>query len=326
MTVSPAARNRRDTIIDAESLRDTFREDVLEGLAREQKAISPKHLYDARGSDLFEAICELDEYYPTRTEAAIFDRVLAEIADAIGPGAVLIEPGAGSGEKAERLLEAMHDPAAFVPVEISRSFVEAAADRIAEGFEDVVVAPVCEDFTRGLIVPDDLPDGPRVVFVPGSTLGNFDPKARHGLLEDFAEAAGKGGLVLLGTDLKKDPAILRAAYNDADGVTAAFNLNLLTRINRELGASFDPDLFVHDAPWVEERSRVEMRLVATRAHEVRVDDQTFAFDEGEWIHTESSNKFTPDEFDALATRAGLTLEDAWTDERTWFRVALYRSN
>jgi dimethylhistidine N-methyltransferase len=317
--------NRRATIIDETSLRDTFREDVLAGLACGQKAISPKHLYDARGSALFERICEVDDYYPTRTEASIFDESLDAIASRIGSGAVLIEPGAGSGEKAERLLEAMDEPRAFVPVEISSAAVDASADALASRFEETLIAPVCADFTAGLRLPRGLPDGRRIVFFPGSTIGNFDSSVRRELLSAFARAAGRGGLVLIGADLEKGADVLETAYDDSEGVTAAFNLNLLRRINRELEGTFDEEAFEHRAPWVGERSRVEMRLVARRAHVVHVCGERFEFARGEWIHTESSNKFTPARLDAEAAVAGLEPIDAWTGTRAWFRVALYRA-
>ena len=323
-TSSVVGANRRATVIDETSLRDTFREDVLEGLARAQKSIPPKHLYDARGSELFERICELPEYYPTRTEATIFDESLDEIASRVGAGAVLIEPGSGSGDKAERLLEALESPRAFVPVEISRTAIDASADALAQQFEETEIVPVCADFTQGLCLPQDLPDGHRVVFFPGSTIGNFDASMRHRLLSMFARAVGRGGLVLIGADLEKDVSVLETAYDDAEGVTAAFDLNLLRRINRELGGTFDENSFEHQAPWVAASSRVEMRLVARRAHEVRVCGDRFALERGEWIHTESSNKFTPARLDAEAAGAGLEPIEAWTDEREWFRVALYR--
>lgn len=319
-----ALDNRFETIVDEATMRDTFREDVLEGLSLMQKTISPKHLYDARGSELFDRICEAEDYYPTRTEARIFDESIQDIAEQIGPGAVLIEPGAGSGEKADRLLSALAQPRAFVPVEISRAAIDDAADALAARHPETDIIPICTDFTTGLDLPEDLPEGERVVFFPGSTLGNFAIETRAQLLSSFARAAGKGGLVLIGADLVKDSGVLEAAYDDSEGLTAAFNLNLLTRINREMGGTFDVNDFEHRATWLPDRRQVQMRLVSKRTHDVTVDGQSFHFDEGEWIHTENSNKFTPATLDGEAACAGLELVRAWTDDRSWFRVSLYR--
>lgn len=319
-----APTNRLETIVDEASMHDSFREDVLSGLSLEQKAISPKHLYDARGSDLFDRICDVEDYYPTRTEASIFDESLDDIAAHIGPDAVLIEPGVGSGEKAHRLLGALERPRAFVPVEISPAALEPAADAIASAHPETEIVPICTDFTRGLELPENLPRENRVIFFPGSTLGNFDPDARTRLLDIFGRAVGSGGLVLIGVDLEKDVDVLEAAYDDSEGLTAEFNLNLLTRINRELGGTFDLDDFGHDAPWLPERSQIQMRLVSQRDHDVTVGGRSFSFREGEWIHTESSNKFSPEEIDRTAREAGLAPVKAWMDGRSWFRLGLYR--
>lgn len=324
MTTAPSLPNLRETIVHDSALRDTFRSDVLEGLARPRKSIEPKHLYDDRGSEIFERICEVPEYYPTRTETRIFERRIGEIAGAIGAGATLIEPGAGSGEKAERLLGAMEDPRAFVPMEISGAALADAAERVAERYPEIDVLPVRSDFTAFCEAPDETPDDRRVVFFPGSTIGNLEPEVRSQLLRDFRNLAGRGGRLLIGFDLVKDEETLVAAYNDSEGVTAEFNLNLLDRINRELDADFDRARFEHDAPWVEAKRRIEMHLVSLEDQEVTVEGRAFRFRKGERMQTESSHKFAPSSFDAVARSAGFELEERWTDERDWFCVALFR--
>lgn len=326
MTIEASPPNLHDTLIDSASLRDTFREDVLDGLAREHKTIPPKHLYDARGSELFDEITGLDDYYPTRTERAIMAESIAQIAASLGPDVTLIEPGAGSGEKASRLLERMDRPRAFVPIEISLDALNAASGRLAERFPEIEVHPVCADFASRIEMPDVAGAVRRVVYFPGSTIGNLDRSDRSSLLAKFRGQAGDGGKLLIGTDLKKDEGVLCRAYNDRDGVTARFNENLLTRINRELNGTFDTDRFEHDAPWVEDRSRIEMHLVSQEDQAVEVGGQAFEFRAGERIHTESSHKFTPETFDEEAAAAGFTLEEAWQDARGWFRVGLYAAS
>jgi dimethylhistidine N-methyltransferase len=312
-------------IIDRETIRDTFRADVIDGLSQERKRIPAKHLYDARGSELFDAICEVDDYYPTRVERSIREKFADAIADAIGADATVIEPGAGAGEKAESLLATLDSPRAFVPIEISETALDAAARRVAERFPQTEVLPICADFTRERDFPDHVEGDRRVVFFPGSTIGNLERAARLRLMSAFASHAGDGGRLLIGYDLEKDEDVLRAAYNDREGVTAEFNRNLLRRINRELDGTFDLGAFVHDAPWMEERKRIEMHLVSVRDQTVQVCGRSFAFREGERIHTENSHKFTPDEFDAEASNAGFAPVERWTDERDWFCVGLYEA-
>ncbi len=315
-----------DVVVDEASLADTFREDVLAGLAKKpQKALPPKHLYDARGSELFDGICRTRDYYPTRTEASIYEANLDEISSAIGPNAVVIEPGSGSAEKTELKLEALVDPSVFVPIEISMSALMESSERIAERFPEIEVMPACADFTRSDAVPDGVPEERRVVFFPGSTLGNFEPKERAALVKWFRSIAGDGGMLLIGTDLEKDVDVLRAAYDDSEGVTAAFNLNLLDRINRELAGNFDRGTFRHEARWVDEHRRIEMHLVSQEAQDVSVGGETFSFAAGESIHTECSHKFTPERIDAELGVASFEPMGAWTDGRGWFRVGLYRA-
>lgn len=337
-SLTEAHGNLHPTVVHESALRDTFRADALAGLALPQKRLDPKYLYDARGSELFEEICRVPEYYPTRTEAMIFDTCLNEVAEVLGPQCTLIEPGSGSGEKGQRLLEALEAPRAFVPMEISGAALADSADYLAPRFPEVEIHPVQADFAAGEALPEQVPARDRVVFFPGSTIGNFTREERGALLRRFAdmvapddgaqaagsEAAADGGALLIGFDLVKEPDALRAAYDDRGGVTARFNLNLLDRMNRELDATFKIDRFAHAAPWVAEGSRIEMRLVSRADQEVEVAGRRFAFRAGEYIHTESSHKFTVDAFDDEAKRAGFAPVQQWTDPKGWFCVGLYR--
>ncbi len=303
---------------------DAFRRDVLAGLAREPKAIAPKYFYDAAGSALFDRICELPEYYPTRTERAILEAHAPAMAEALGPRALLVEPGAGSGLKTRLLLAALVDPAGYVPVDISGEHLQASAAALRAAFPQLEVLPVAADFTQAFSVPrPQQPVMRRALFFPGSTLGNFDPPAARQLLAAFRQVAGRNGRLLLGVDLQKDAGILEPAYDDAAGVTAQFNLNLLARINRELGGHFDLDAFSHRAFYDPERQRIEMHLLSRRDQVVRIGGATFRFRRGETIHTESSYKYTPASLTALAAAAGWRLQRQWVDARRWFMLGLF---
>ncbi len=324
MTSTPAVPdNLEPTVINAKEIEDTFREDVLTGLRRPAKAVPAKHLYDERGSEIFDEITEVPEYYPTRVERSIFESHHDDIAATLGPRATLIEPGAGSCEKADMLLGWLDEPEAFVPIEISQTAVEPGARMVAQNHRHVRVHPVCADFTAE---PTALPFAHRrVVFFPGSTIGNLEMPQRLELLKQFGRYARPGGRVLIGYDLVKDPPPMLAAYNDSSGVTASFNLNLLQRINDQLGGTFDIDGFAHDAPWVEDRSRIEMHLVSQRAQTVTIEDEVFEFAEGERMHTENSHKFTTDQFDSEASETGLRPIKHWTDDDQWFALGLYEA-
>lgn len=309
-----------------------FRDDILAGLSLAQKTTPSKHLYDDRGAELFDRICEVDEYYPTRTELAIMERSAEEMARLIGPRALVVEPGSGAGIKTKLLLDALEDPVALVPIDIAREQLGQVASALNAAYPKLEVLPLWGDFMQELDLPTpSRPAESVVVYFPGSTVGNFVPADAVKLLSNFRrmiEDAGKQqgrGVAIVGFDLKKDPEILHAAYNDRDAVTAAFNLNLLERINRELGANFDLDAFRHEAPWVEEAGRIEMRLVSLRDQTVTVAGRHFHFREGEWIWTESSHKYDEDGIRALAARAGLALERAWTDDRRLFLITALRS-
>ena len=287
-----------------------FARDLLAGLRAHPRAVSPKYFYDAEGSRLFEAICELPEYYPTRTELALLAQHAGEMAALVGPGAEIVEFGAGASRKVRLLLEALAAPRRYVPVDISGEHLEEAAAALRADYPTLEVRPRVADFTQGLDLPPAA--GRRVGFFPGSSIGNFDPVEAERLLRQMAGWLEGGGL-LIGVDLVKDPARLHAAYNDAQGVTAAFNLNLLARANRDLGADFDLAGFAHYAHYNPDAQRIEMHLIARRAQRVTLCGESFDFAEGEALHTENSYKHTVVGFHALARRAGFKPGAVWVD-------------
>jgi dimethylhistidine N-methyltransferase len=297
-----------------------FLADVLAGLSRPRKQLPCKYFYDERGSRLFDAICELPEYYPTRSELAILERHAGEMAAALGPRCGLVEYGSGSGLKTRLLLGRLGE-GVYYPVDISREHLLASARRLAEEFPAVEVVPVCADFTRPFQLPEARREvGRRVVYFSGSTIGNFPPRQARALLRRISRLVGPGGGLLIGVDLKKDPAVLEPAYDDAAGVTAAFNLNLLVRANRELGADFDLGGFRHLAFYNERHGRVEMHLVSEREQAVRVGGHRFRFAEGETIRTEYSYKFDLEGFAGLARSAWLCVRRVWRDPAGLFSV------
>jgi L-histidine N-alpha-methyltransferase len=301
-----------------------FQDDVLRGLSGPRKSIPPKWLYDARGSALYELICAQPEYYPARTEILILDRHAEEIAEAVGPEALVFEYGTGSGRKTARLLAALDRPAAYLPVDISPEALGSAAEQLARRFPRLAVRPVVADFTEGVDLPAvDVPWSRRLAFFPGSTIGNYDPPEAVGLLRRMAREAGPGGALLIGIDLPKEEAALVRAYDDARGVTAAFDLNLLARMNRELEADFRLSAFRHRAVWDARLSRVEMHLESREAQLVHVAGAPFTFRAGETIHTESAYKWEPRAFDTLAAISGWQLVRTWTDEQAWFSLRLF---
>ncbi|MEJ2388810.1 MAG: L-histidine N(alpha)-methyltransferase [Chromatiaceae bacterium] len=300
-----------------------MRAEVIDGLSEDQKRIPPKFFYDHRGSRLFDAITELPEYYPTRTETGILRSDGAEMAELVGRGALLVELGSGSSLKIRCLLQAL-EPAVYVPVDISRDHLMESATELAESFPGLEVHAACADYS----VPFDLPVASNgydlAAFFPGSSIGNFDPADARHFLERIGALVGHGGKLLVGVDLVKDTRTLHAAYNDAQGVTADFNLNLLRRINRELGADFDLAAFEHDAFFNAAESRIEMHLVSRADQSVRVASERFGFRAGESIHTESSYKYTIEGFQALAREAGFEAERCWTDPERLFSVHCLR--
>ena len=311
-------------LCDLSPERERFLSDVLEGLTRSAKTLPCKYFYDARGSALFDRICTLPEYYPTRTELAILRRHAGAMAAAIGPRCLLVEYGSGSSTKTRLLLDRLAEPAAYVPVDISREHLLQSAAALAAHYPRLRVIPVCADFTRPFALPD-VPDAARVVgYFPGSTIGNFAPADARKFLADVAEQCGPGGALLIGVDLTKPRSVLEPAYDDARGVTAEFNRNLLRRANRELGADFDLAAFDHRAFWNASLGRVEMHLVSRRDQVVRIAGQAIPFAKGESIHTENSHKYELEGFAALAAAAGFTVERVWTDDAELFSVQLLR--
>lgn len=310
------------TVLDYSAERGVFRRDVIDGLSRPSKSLPCKYLYDKRGSELFDRICELDAYYPTRTEISIMEAFGAEMADAIGPGALIIEYGSGSSLKTPLLLMCLEAPAGYIPVDISGEHLEEAAHRINDRFPALKVMPVCADFTHPFDLPPEADDAAqRVVYFPGSTIGNLTRGAARDMLRAMYVETN-GGKVLIGVDLEKDPRILERAYDDEEGVTAEFNYNLLRRLNRELDADFDLDAFGYDATWNPDAARVEMHLVSRRRQDVSIGDDTVSFERDELIHTENSHKYSPARFAALAESAGWRVERVWTDPRRLFSVQL----
>ena len=311
-------------LCDLSPERERFLSDVLEGLTRSAKTLPCKYFYDARGSALFDRICTLPEYYPTRTELAILRRHAGAMAAAIGPRCLLVEYGSGSSTKTRLLLDRLADPAAYVPVDISREHLLQSAAALAAHYPRLRVIPVCADFTRPFALPD-VPDAARAVgYFPGSTIGNFAPADARKFLADVAEQCGPGGALLIGVDLTKPRSVLEPAYDDARGVTAEFNRNLLRRANRELGADFDLAAFDHRAFWNASLGRVEMHLVSRRDQVVRIAGQAIPFAKGESIHTENSHKYELAGFAALSAAAGFTVERVWTDDAELFSVQLLR--
>lgn len=303
---------------------DDLAADVFAGFAQVQKSIPPKYFYDAEGSRLFDAITELPEYYPTRTETRMLREYAEEIAEKAGTGHLLVEPGSGSCTKARILFEGLQ-PCGYVPMDISGDHLRVAAQEVAVEYPWLEVHAACTDFTKLMTLPPTSPEGRRLAFFPGSSIGNFDPDAAVGFLHMIAEMVGPGGQLLIGVDLKKDKAILEAAYDDAQGVTAAFNLNLLTRINRELDADFDLEQWQHKALYSESKGRIEMHLVSRVVQQVNIQGRVFSFAEGESIHTENSYKYSVAEFRDLASRAGFTTDTVWVDADGLFSLHLLQT-
>ena len=299
----------------------TFYAEVIAGLQSESKSLPCKYLYDDRGSKLFDDICNLVEYYPTRIELTIMRDWVSEIAELLGERCRLVEYGSGNSLKTRILLERLKDMAAYVPVDISRSHLLASAQRLAVDYPNVLLQPVCADYTVSFTLPTTPTHvDTTVVYFPGSTIGNFHPLEAREFLKRIAGQCGFGGGLLIGVDLMKDPAVLHAAYNDSRGVTADFNRNILTRINRELGGDFLTNRFDHSAFYNVFQGRVEMHLVSLQAQTVRVGGEIFHFDEGETIHTECSYKYSVEEFADLAQSAGFTVVSIWTDPENLFSV------
>ncbi|WP_260597553.1 L-histidine N(alpha)-methyltransferase [Sphingomonas endolithica] len=305
-----------------QSLADpAFRADVLRGFGLRPRAIPARWFYDRRGSELFEAITDLPEYYPTRTETAILRDCSPEVAALAGPGRAVVEFGSGSSTKTPILLSAVA-PAAYVPIDISGDFLRASSAELAAAFPGLPVLPVEADFLRPVPFPAQVADLPKLGFFPGSTIGNMIPHASVDLLRAMKNSLGEGAMLLIGMDRIKDTGVLTAAYDDAQGVTAAFNLNLLERINRELGGTIPLDRFRHRALWNDDRARIEMHLEAVEDIAFTIDGRSFDMEAGETIHTENSHKFAPRDARLLLRAGGWTPIAEWTDPQDLFAVIL----
>ena len=314
---------KHPSTIAAPSRTDALTNGVLEGMRKHPRQLSPVWFYDELGSFLFDSICELPEYYLTRTELQIMQAHAADMAHHIGPDAAIIEYGSGTSTKTRLLLNHLEKPAAYVPVDIARDHLLTAASAIQRDYPTLRVIPLCADFTR----PFDLPASVyaarrRAVYFPGSTLGNFAPEQAQDLLHRMRQIIGANGAVLIGIDLKKDPRILERAYNDRAGVTAEFNVNALRHLNRELGTDFDLDAFEHTALWVEDQSRIEMHLVSKRDQTVHLGDESVRIGKGEHLTTEFCHKYTLEAFADLAATAGLSVSRVWMDAEKKFSVQL----
>lgn len=313
-------RLARDAGASSDGERLTFLRDTLAGLSASPKAFSPKYFYDGAGSALFEAICVTPEYYPTRTETALLTRIAPELAATLPDGAVLLELGSGASDKTRLLLDAAPQISAYVPVDISVDALNGAVERLRSAYPGLAVYPVVADFTRAIDVPEAVAGRPIVAFFPGSTIGNFTADEAIALLRSVRERLGPEAHFIVGADQVKSVETLIAAYDDAEGVTAAFNRNVLVRINRELGGDFDPQAFAHEARWNADRERIEMHLVSRVAQQVSVAGQRFAFAAGESIHTENSHKFTPASFARLAEAGGWRIDRQWISPDPAFGV------
>lgn len=311
------------SLLDYEPATDTFREEVLAGLSAEPKRAPYKFFYDQRGSQLFDRICELDEYYLTRTELQIMRDHGADMARHLQRGCRVVEYGSGSSLKTRILLDHLDAPSVYVPIDISRQHLLATARKLNAEYPRLRVQPVCADYTQRFTLPVfEGPVGRTVVYFPGSTIGNFTTAEAAGFLSRIAHVVGSRGGLLIGVDLKKDPAILVPAYDDAQGVTAAFNLNLLIRINRELGGDFDLSRFRHVAFWDEAASRIVIQIESLAEQTVSVGGHRFALGEGERITTEYSHKYSLEQFARLGRSAGFEVEEVWMDPRQLFSVQL----
>lgn len=315
-----SAKRAEQPVCELGEIENDFAVAVLDGLSKVKKSLPCRFFYDARGSVLFEEITRLPEYYPTRTEAGILADHAAEMAEALGDGGVLVEFGSGSSIKTEILLDRVADRLTYVAIDVSESALEDAKARLIGRYPSLDVRTIVGDFSSFVEIPQDLARRTKTGFFPGSTIGNLAPRDAKRLLASFGRVLGPRSELIIGVDLKKDPRELVNAYNDAAGVTAAFNLNLLARINRELGGTIDETAFRHEAIYDPREGRVEMHLVSTRDQTVDVCGSSFHFRSGESIHTENSYKYSLGDFRSLAISAGWTPADVWTDEGSKFSV------
>ncbi|MDR8389711.1 L-histidine N(alpha)-methyltransferase [Aliifodinibius sp. S!AR15-10] len=302
----------------------TMLEEVKAGLQKPKKSLPSKFFYDERGSKLFEEITQLEEYYPTRTEISIIEQNIDDIAEQIGPEAMLVELGSGSSRKVRLLLDRLNSLACYLPVDISEEYLQKVTTQLKQDYPDLMITPLCADYTSFFELPDiEQSYGKQVIFFPGSTIGNFRPAQAGEFLENLAHVTDDNALLLIGVDLKKERSVLEAAYNDEQGVTAEFNKNMLKHLNRKLGTNFNVDNFHHSAFYNEEEGRIEMHLVSEIDQVVSVDGQQYRFEEGESIHTENSYKYSLEEFEDLVA-TWFTVEQVWTDNKLYFSLQLLK--
>jgi dimethylhistidine N-methyltransferase len=302
-----------------------FLDEVLDGLSKPQKSLSAKWLYDERGSELFEAITRTEDYYLTRTEAAVMEEVYQELPPMLGEGPAVAEFGSGAGIKSQRLIEALK-PSAYVMIDVAEEFLRRSEEALRARFPATAVEGVVGDFSGTVSLPKSFREAEnRMGFFPGSTIGNFESGGAQRFLERSAESFGRGSRFLIGADLVKEEEVLLDAYDDSEGVTRQFTLNLLERMRRELGAKIEAGAFDAVSLWNPAEARMELGLIALEDTSIELGERSFAFGAGETIHTENSHKYTPSSFQALAERAGWKLEKMWTDERDWFGVFLLRA-
>ncbi len=301
------------------SEQETMLQEVLHGMSLPQKSIPSKYFYDESGSKLFDEITELPEYYPTRTERKILEENIEEMASYLGEKILLIEPGSGSSTKTRILLSKMKSICCYIPIDISGEYLGKVAEDLRQEFPEKDIQPLAADYTQPFELPKIHTEARKVIFFPGSTIGNFDESTVARFFEVISGIAGEKGGMLIGVDLKKDIQILEEAYNDSKGITADFNKNMLLHLNREIGADFNPDIFIHKAVWVDEESRIEMRLVAKQDHLVHIDGEVFRISKGEYIHTENSHKYSLEEFEKMVSPWFKVIK-VWMDENRYFSI------
>ena len=320
--------NSGNSYIDYSPTAISILKEVLAGLSKNQKSLPPKLLYDKRGSEIFEKICLLHEYYPTRAETEILKTFSSDITQLIGSEAIIVEPGSGAGDKIRYLLPYLLRPKAYVPIEISKEILLRMTDELHREFPQLRVIPVCADFSQDMELPVGIKAGnaKKVVFFPGSTIGNLEPEEAIHFLKKIGKLVGSGGGLVIGVDLKKDPEIFKMAYDDPHGVTSDFNLNLLERLNREVSADFDINNFTHEAIYNENQGKIEMHLVSKISQLVRVNQTVFRFNQGETIHTESSYKYSVEEFAELCAKAKFKIRKCWKDSQNLFCVYYFSWN
>lgn len=307
------------TETELRSKKTSMLEEVVIGLSREQKTLPSKFFYDERGSKLFDEITELDEYYPTRTERKILEDNVEEIEEFLGKKVLLIEPGSGSSSKTKILLKNMENICCYIPMDISGDYLYKVANELSKEFPKVSIIPLSADYTKPFELPESSPDARKVVFYPGSTIGNFKLEKVEQFLKVIYDIVGKDGAFLIGADLQKEISVLEDAYNDSKGVTANFNKNLLVHLNREIGTEFDPDLFEHKSVWNDEKGRIEMHLFVLEDHSVKIGKELIEFKKGESIHTENSHKYTLDGFADMVSD-WFEVKKVWTDEKNYFSL------